>query len=401
MFWVTIFSLLVTKHKEWFMGPKKPRLQCRLCFNTFDRKQRFENHKSKTKVKCSCCQRVFCNDHQYQQHQRSAVPPAPRISDLNQIIQPPTAYGDAGAYQAFLLGKWGEITDWTKRGENYEIINKMVNHKFTYKELYRWLLQIFCAQESAFKIALGFGFVLHNPLSRQFKYFYVSDNNYLFDRAYTIASRKDLENFMKKIIALDLPTNCYLAKPSSGWVLCGITNVQAKIIKLPGTLIGGGDLPPYLHNSKSIVGFTTNAQTGEKYTDELCVFRCIAKHQGASKKGLEILTKFLLHEFEKFRGKEFKNGVTIYDIPLLEICFKFPINVYTLNEYKSVDTIYISPLKGAALYLNLYEKHFSYISNLPAYSKNYKCSDCDRPFTQSGNLQQHIKKMSNRDKGGV
>ena len=374
------------------MGPKKPRLQCRSCLTSFDRKERLENHQSKTKVKCTCCQRIFCNNHQYQQHRRSVVPPARQISDLNQIIQPPTAYGDAGAYQAFLLGKEREITDWTTRGENYEVINKMVDHKFTYKELYKWLIGIFCAQERAFKITLGFGFVLHNPLSGQFKYFYVSDNNYLFDRAYTIASRKDLETFMKKIIALDLPTNCYLAKPSSGWVLCGITNVQAKIIKLPGTLIGGGDLPSYLQTSKSISCLTTNMQTGKKYTDELCVFRCIALHQGASIKGLEIYTKSLLYEFEKFRGKEFKNGVTIFDIPLLEICFKFPINVYTLKEDKSVDTIYISPLRGTTLYLNLYEKHFSYISNLRAYSSNYKCDDCDRHFQRSDHLQQHLKK---------
>ena len=135
------------------MGPNKQRLQCRLCLTTFDRKARLENHQTKTKVSCDCCQRVFCNEHQYQQHRRSTVLPAPEISDLNQIIQPPTLYGDAGAYQAFLLGKWAEITDWKKRGQNYEIINKMVNHQFTYKGLYKWLLNIFCAQNNAFKIA--------------------------------------------------------------------------------------------------------------------------------------------------------------------------------------------------------------------------------------------------------
>ena len=103
------------------MGPKRPRLQCKFCLTTFDRKERFEKHQAKTKIKC--CDRFFCNSHQYEQHQGSKVLPAPEISDLNQIIQPPTAYGDAGAYQAFLLGKWGEITDWEKPGKNYRIIN--------------------------------------------------------------------------------------------------------------------------------------------------------------------------------------------------------------------------------------------------------------------------------------
>ena len=86
-------------------------------------------------------------------------------------------------------------------------------------------MQIFDMHTHGFKIAMGFGFVLYNPTSDQYKYYYVSDNNMLFDRAFTIDSRNDVHDFMKKVVAVDLRTNCYLSKPSSGWVLCSITNV--------------------------------------------------------------------------------------------------------------------------------------------------------------------------------
>ena len=62
--------------------------------------------------------------------------------------------------------------------------------------------------------------------------YYVSSNSFLFDRAITISSIEDLNNFMRKVINLDLATNYYLKKPSSSWVLAGLTNVQICIYKL-------------------------------------------------------------------------------------------------------------------------------------------------------------------------
>ena len=208
-------------------------------------------------------------------------------------------------------------------------------------DLFRWLTRIYMTRKHGFKLGLGFGLVLFNPVSQEYRYYYLLENNMLFNKAYTINSKTDLERFMKKVIALELATNCYLSKPSYGWVLSSITNVQAKITNLPKTMVGGGILPPYLQNSKSIIGLTHNR--GEEYKDELCAFRCLALHHGSSRRGLEKYTQFLLQEFEKSRGKECKDGVSIYEIPLLELCFRCPINVYNLSEDGTVDPVYISP----------------------------------------------------------
>ena len=366
---------------------KRPKVQCSRCLQTFNRVSRLITHQGK-EVKCTCCSKLFCNEELRQKHERTNTVPVSEITDINQKIQPNTAYGDA-SYQVFILGRLNEITDWTKKGLNYEIINKAINHNFTYNDLFRWLLRIYQSRNQAFKLSLGFGFVLFNPISLKYRYYYVSDNNSLFQKAYTISSKTDLERFMKKVIAINLPVSCYLSKPSSGWILASITNVQAKIIDLPGALIGRGPLPPFIRESRSIVGLTHVG--GKEYADNLCVFRCLALHLGASKEGLEKHTQSLLQEFEKFRGKNYQGGITLFDIPLLEIHFKLPINVYCLNESGTVDTLYLSTQSGIPLYINLYENHFSYISRIQSYGKNFRCEECDRIFNRSTDLNRHMK----------
>ena len=210
--------------------------RCSKCKQTFDRAVRLSKHQRSQKIKCSHCKKLFCNRDTYEKHIRSIQAPVPAIPNINQRIQPRTPYdGDAG-FQAILLGKLNEISDWTKEGKYSAIINKAINHKFTYRDLEQWLIQIYQKRETAFKINIAFGFVLHNPLSNEYRYYYASENNMLFNRAYTIDSMNAVDNFMRKIVAIDLPTNCYLSKPSSGWVLSSITNVQAKIFDLPGVL---------------------------------------------------------------------------------------------------------------------------------------------------------------------
>ena len=117
-------------------------------------------------------------------------------------------------------------------------------------------MRVYQTQDRTSKSGLGFGYVFFNPISQQYKYYYVLENNMLFDKAFTIASKADLDKFMQKVIAVDLPTNCYLSKPSSGWILSSITNVQIKITSLPQTLVVGGLSPAHLQNSKSINGLT-------------------------------------------------------------------------------------------------------------------------------------------------
>ena len=120
---------------------------------------------------------------------------------------------------------------------------------------------------------------MYHTISETYKYHYVSTNNLLFDKAVSILTTKDISDLMKHIVSLDLATNFYLKKPSSGWVLAGLTNIEYIITELKNVPIGNPDqLPAYIKNSKSIHSLTHNKNNGKKYEDNKCFFRCLAIH---------------------------------------------------------------------------------------------------------------------------
>ena len=44
----------------------------------------------------------------------------------------------------------------------------------------------------------------------------------------------------------------------------------------------------------------------------------------------------------------------------------------------------------STLYLNLHEKHFSYIKDLPRYSKSFRCSRCGKYWKGANKLRRHV-----------
>ena len=258
-----------------------------------------------------------------------------------------------------------------------------------YNDLYQELIRIYTSQTNAFKSNIGFGFILYNINTEEFKYFYCSSNNLLFQNAVTINNFQDLTHFINKIINLDLTTNYYLKKPSSGWVLAGLTNVQIRIYQLIHALIGNSiNLPNYIKNSKSIHSFTH--RKGVPYKDKKCFFRCLAFHTGAHQNSLERYTNFLIDKIEIHTSRPWKNGVLINHIPTLEVFFKVAVNIYTLKEDGSCEVIYLSQLPYKPMYLNLYENHFYYISHIDSYSKRYQCMTCKCIFNHLRNYKRHV-----------
>ena len=225
--------------------------------------------------------------------------------------------------------------------------------------------------------------------TEEFKYFYCSTNNLLFQHAVTINNFKDLTDFMNKIINLDLPTNYYLKKPSSGWVLAGLTNVQIQVYHLPNILIGNNskNLSDYIKNSRCII--TLTHKRGIPNKDNKCFFRCLALHRGHHKNQLEIYTNDLITAVENHTGYSFKDGVLINHIPTLEVFFEVAVNIYSLQEDGSCEVVYLSQLSYKAMYINLYENHFSYISKINSYSKRYQCMMCESIFNLPENLKRH------------
>ena len=68
-----------------------------------------------------------------------------------------------------------------------------------YNHFSKWLTNIYEEHEHGYELDVGIGFILHNPISEEYNYYHVSDNEILFDKAYTIDSKKDVDNFIKKV----------------------------------------------------------------------------------------------------------------------------------------------------------------------------------------------------------
>ena len=87
---------------------------------------------------------------------------------------------------------------------------------------------------------------MYHTVTETYKYHYVSTNNLLFEKAVVITNRQGISDLMNHIISLDLATNFYLKKPSSGWVLAGLTNITNIITEMRRVPIGSSvDLPDY------------------------------------------------------------------------------------------------------------------------------------------------------------
>ena len=207
-----------------------------------------QHRKNTAKVSCNHCERRFCSNNELQKHLRSirrkpnedtsSQTDEARIPDLNQRIYPETGYENEPGYTDLVKHKMNEIKDRLGIRAHYQVINKQITPDFTYHDLHKILLDIYRSRKTAFRINLGIGFILYNTVEEKFKYHYVSTNNLLFEKAATIVCRKDLTDLMRHIVSIDLATNFYLKKPSSRWILAGLTNIHIIVVNLSNTLIG-------------------------------------------------------------------------------------------------------------------------------------------------------------------
>ena len=97
-------------------------------------------------------------------------------------------------YEALKRAHAREIGDRVEGIEGvYRKVNKEIGPDFTYGDLYKMLLtQLEQEDGHAFKVNLGFGFILFNIHTGEYRYHYNSSNTMLFERALAIAEIKDI-----------------------------------------------------------------------------------------------------------------------------------------------------------------------------------------------------------------
>ena len=212
------------------------RRECATCGKTFKLVEYLRNHERNAKpIACDTCDKMFCHQSEMERHKRTEhIGGNVRTDDigLNQPILPQSGFEEDDGYKIEVQNHWDKIRDAVKTGECFMEINKTVNSDFTYSDLEDILKDTCFNLKHSFKVNIGFGFMLRHNVTKEYRYFYVSSNNLLFDRAVLISKMSDVRDMVIHIKGMDLAKTYYMKRPSSGWILVGLPNVLIKVMYL-------------------------------------------------------------------------------------------------------------------------------------------------------------------------
>ena len=279
---------------------------------------------------------------------------------------------------------WGSIRTYVAQGP----VQTRYNHRLTTmdtRELQEPLRQLFEEQTTAFKVNVSFGFVLREKENDRLRYYHSSNNccGRLLEEPALITNRDDFDSFLERIREPDILQWAIAQRPNSDWVCELVTNATFFLNKIVDHPIGcvGVTLPDYLKHNKAIVGLEKDHHRNATYNDNLCLFRCLALHQGCDVRRLETTVVTLYAKYTDTLVHDFA-GVPLDELDKVETKFKTNVCVYQLVEIadgKTTAELVRRSLGHYAdtMFVNLYESHFSYIQDMKSYSHSYMCSKCE------------------------
>ena len=175
-------------------------------------------------------------------------------------------------------------------------------------------------------------------------------------------------------------------RPNTKWSYNFTKAVYVKVILDRHPLfLGLGRLPDWLRNKRGVLSLDT-------YEDNLCLFRCIAVHWGATPKRNMRKTRELENSFFTQRP-DLRNRLTDKHLSLLEKHFKQGIAAYEVQLNGDFVLTHI-PANYAQvgiplLNMGLYYGHAFLITDLKQVAGTYTCGDCQARFTRADNLVRH------------
>ena len=382
--------------------------KCATCGRAFTRRDHLQRHASRCRPKpftCDVCHSGFTRKWDLDQHKRTVQcggPPQPgpapkrrRIASLDEDPLTPPPAGEAydelsSAIRDFVHENWGSVRTHVVHGPIQTRYNRRLT-SLDMRDLHDQLFLLFDQQTTAFKVNVSFGFVLREKENDRLRYYHSSNNccgRYLEEPA-LITNRDDFDRFLARIQESDILQWAVAQRPNSDWVCELVTNATFFLNKIVDHPIGcvGVNLPTYVKNNKSIIGLETDSH-GVIYIDNLCLFRCLAIHQGCDVRCIEATVATLYAKYTDNTPVHDFVGVTLEDLSKIEATFDVNVVVYKLDEITdgktTAELVRRSPCQYIeTMYLNLYEAHFSYIKDIRMYSHSYKCSKCEQALWKS------------------
>ena len=382
---------------------------CTTCGRAFARREHLVRHSSRCTPKlfvCTVCNSSFGRKDNLDRHKRTVQcggPPQPgpapkrrRIASLNEdpLTPPPVEHAAnnelSSALQDAVRDNWGSIRTHVAQGP----VQTRFNHRLTSldtRDLHEPLRVLFDQQTTAFKINCSFAFILKSKTTNRFRYYHSSNNccGRLLEEPSLITNRDDFDRFLACIQESDILQWAVAQRPNSDWVCELVTNATFFVNRILQHPIGCVDvnLPDYVKRNKAIVRLDKDSH-GVIYRDNLCLFRCLAIHQGCDVRCIEATVATLYAKYTDNTPVHDFVGVTLEDLSKIEATFDVNVVVYKLDEITdgktTAELVRRSPCQYIeTMYLNLYEAHFSYIKDIRMYSHSYKCSKCEQALWKS------------------
>lgn len=302
------------------------------------------------------------------------------------------------------------IREYTEQKTLNAVYNYPLSPSFTLDDIMVFANKIYNLQQKAFRLNLVFGYILFNQELNEYRYFKPYQNSEIFDFPLYISKRKDLQNFERKLQEIDICSYVLKDRPNTKWRVVLVTNVTFFVYFLKHILGAPTCLPEYITMKKNaIISLHKNPKDSKLYKDNLCLFRCLEYHKLNSfrdafetrvKKCFETWCEFMfekeIYDVRYINVTSFQ-GVALEHIPLVEECFKVNIDIFELDQEANTHIVYKSPsIYDDQMYLNMYENHLSYITNMKRYANKYVCSLCQKHFTTCKKLHRHEKGCSNK-----
>ena len=384
--------------------------KCATCGRAFTRRDHLQRHASRCRPKpftCDVCHSGFTRKWDLDQHKRTVQcggppqpGPAPKrrriVASLNEdpVLAVPVEHAAndelSSAIRDFVHENWGSVRTHVVHGPIQTRYNRRLT-SLDMRDLHDQLFLLFDQQTTAFKVNVSFGFVLREKENDRLRYYHSSNNccgRYLEEPA-LITNRDDFDRFLARIQESDILQWAVAQRPNSDWVCELVTNATFFLNKIVHHPIGCVDvnLPDYVKRNKAIVRLDKDSH-GVIFRDNLCLFRCLAIHQGCDVRCIEATVATLYAKYTDNTPVHDFVGVTLEDLSKIEATFDVNVVVYKLDEITdgktTAELVRRSPCQYIeTMYLNLYEAHFSYIKDIRMYSHSYKCSKCEQALWKS------------------
>ena len=378
--------------------------KCATCGRAFTRRFTLQRHASVCRPKpfvCDVCRRSFTRERDLDRHKRTVQcggppqpGPAPKrrriVARLNEdpLSPPPIEQLDdelSSDLQDAVRDNWASVRTHVVNGPVQTRYNRRLTSLDT-RELQEPLRQLFEEQTTSFKINCSFAFILKNKTTNRLKYYHSSNNccGRLLEDPSLITNRGDFDRFLERIHQPDILQWAIAQRPNSDWVCEMATNVTFFINRIEDHPIGcvGVNLPDYVKHNKAIVGLEKDHHCNATSNYNLCLFRCLALHQGCDVRHLEatVVTLYAMYSHEDVHDFA---GVTLDELDKVETTFKTNVFVYNLEEIGDGKTMAELVRRSMGhytetMYVNLHETHYSYIRDINMYCHSWRCRNCEQ-----------------------